>query len=42
MMKRDFTDVKHIKPAASRQESVEIYVLATGYRGHNQDDEEIT
>ena len=33
MMRRDFAVVKHVKPAASRQESVESYVLAKGYRG---------
>lgn len=33
MLKRDFATVKHIKPAASRQDSAELYVLATGFRG---------
>jgi 23S rRNA (uridine2552-2'-O)-methyltransferase len=32
-LKRDFTTVKHVKPAASRQDSSERYVLATGFRG---------
>ncbi|MGQ3673275.1 RlmE family RNA methyltransferase [Xanthobacter sp. TB0136] len=32
-LKRDFAVVKHIKPAASRADSSELYVLATGYRG---------
>jgi 23S rRNA (uridine2552-2'-O)-methyltransferase len=32
-LKRDFTTVKHVKPAASRSESAELYVLATGFRG---------
>ena len=32
-LRRDFASVRHVKPAASRQESVEIYVLATGFRG---------
>jgi 23S rRNA (uridine2552-2'-O)-methyltransferase len=32
-LKRDFASVKHVKPAASRQDSAELYVLATGYRG---------
>ncbi|MCM2344490.1 MAG: RlmE family RNA methyltransferase [Alphaproteobacteria bacterium] len=32
MMKRDFTVVKHVKPPASRKESAEQYVVATGYR----------
>ena len=33
MLKRNFASVKHIKPAASRQDSAELYVLATGFRG---------
>jgi 23S rRNA (uridine2552-2'-O)-methyltransferase len=32
-LKRDFVSVKHVKPAASRQDSSERYVLATGFRG---------
>ena len=32
-LKRDFTTVKHVKPAASRADSSERYVLATGFRG---------
>ena len=32
-LKRDFTLVRHVKPPASRKESTELYVLATGYRG---------
>jgi 23S rRNA (uridine2552-2'-O)-methyltransferase len=32
-LKREFASVKHVKPPASRKESVEIYVVATGYRG---------
>jgi 23S rRNA (uridine2552-2'-O)-methyltransferase len=31
-LKRDFQTVRHIKPAASRQDSSERYVLATGFR----------
>ncbi len=31
-LKRDFTAVRHVKPAASRQDSSERYVLATGFR----------
>ncbi|EKS42390.1 RlmE family RNA methyltransferase [Afipia clevelandensis] len=34
-LKRDFASVKHVKPAASRQDSSERYVLATGFRGEN-------
>jgi 23S rRNA (uridine2552-2'-O)-methyltransferase len=32
-LKRDFTTVKHVKPAASRKDSSERYVLAMGFRG---------
>jgi len=32
-LKRDFASVRHIKPAASRVASAELYVLATGFRG---------
>ena len=32
-LKRDFASVKHVKPAASRKDSSERYVLATGFRG---------
>ena len=32
-LKRDFASVKHVKPAASRADSAELYVLATGFRG---------
>ncbi len=32
-IKKDFANVKHVKPPASRSESVELYLVATGYRG---------
>ena len=32
-LKRDFKKVKHVKPNASRSDSSEIYVVATGFRG---------
>jgi len=32
-LKRDFATVKHVKPSASRSDSAELYVLATGFRG---------
>ena len=32
-LKRDFASVKHMKPAASRADSAELYLLATGFRG---------
>ncbi|MVT66790.1 rRNA methyltransferase [Bradyrhizobium pachyrhizi] len=35
-LKRDFATVRHVKPAASRQDSSERYVLATGFRGQQQ------
>ena len=31
-LKRDFTVVKHVKPSASRTDSAELYLLATGFR----------
>jgi len=34
-LKRDFTTIRHVKPAASRQDSSERYLLATGFRGDN-------
>lgn len=33
-LKRNFQTVKHIKPAASRAGSSEMYVLALGFKGH--------
>jgi len=32
-LKRDYAAVRHVKPASSRQDSSERYVLATGFRG---------
>lgn len=32
-LKRGFAKVSHAKPAASRQDSAEMYVVATGFRG---------
>jgi len=32
-LKRDFASVKHVKPASSRKDSSERYVLAIGFRG---------
>jgi len=31
VLKRDFATVKHVKPAASRSESAELYLLAMGF-----------
>ena len=32
-LKKEFRQVRHVKPAASRAESVELYLVALGYRG---------
>jgi 23S rRNA (uridine2552-2'-O)-methyltransferase len=32
-LKKSFRDVKHVKPPASRAESVELYVVALGFKG---------
>ena len=32
-LKRDYVTVKHVKPAASRSDSAELYLLAMGFRG---------
>lgn len=32
-MRQDFTSVKHAKPASSRQDSAESYVVAMGFKG---------
>jgi 23S rRNA (uridine2552-2'-O)-methyltransferase len=36
-LKRDFKTVKHVKPSASRADSAELYLLATGYRGRDSE-----
>jgi len=33
LLKRHFASVRHVKPPASRADSAELYVLATGFRG---------
>jgi 23S rRNA (uridine2552-2'-O)-methyltransferase len=33
LLKRNFRVVRHVKPEASRADSAELYVLATGFRG---------
>lgn len=38
-LRRNFTKVRHVKPPASRAESVELYVLAEGFRGGQSDAE---
>jgi 23S rRNA (uridine2552-2'-O)-methyltransferase len=32
-LKRAFATVRHVKPKASRVDSSELYLLATGFRG---------
>lgn len=40
-LKRNFKSVKHAKPKASRQESAEMYVVALGFKGkHDLQDEQ--
>jgi 23S rRNA (uridine2552-2'-O)-methyltransferase len=34
-IKRDFEFVRHAKPSASRSDSAEAYIVATGFRGRN-------
>jgi 23S rRNA (uridine2552-2'-O)-methyltransferase len=34
-LKRDYASVRHVKPASSRQDSSERYVLAMGFRGQS-------
>ncbi len=36
-LKRGFAKVRHVKPPASREESAELYVVATGFRGRDRD-----
>lgn len=33
LLKKDFATVRHVKPMASRDDSAELFVLATGFRG---------
>jgi len=34
-LKQDFSDIRHVKPPASRAGSAEMYVVALGFRGQN-------
>jgi 23S rRNA (uridine2552-2'-O)-methyltransferase len=34
-LKRDFAEVRHVKPPASRKDSAEIYVVASGFRARS-------
>lgn len=38
VLKRNFTTVRHAKPPASRKQSSELYVVATGFRRRSTDD----
>ncbi|WP_152045231.1 RlmE family RNA methyltransferase [Aureimonas psammosilenae] len=40
MLKRHFATVHHVKPPASREDSVELYLLAKGFKGRKRSDEE--
>jgi 23S rRNA (uridine2552-2'-O)-methyltransferase len=33
LLQKNFTKIRHVKPPASRPESPETYVVATGFRG---------
>ena len=33
LLKRNFADVRNVKPKASRTDSSELYLVATGYKG---------
>ncbi len=35
-LKKDFAAVKHVKPSASRADSAELYLLATGFRRQSE------
>jgi 23S rRNA (uridine2552-2'-O)-methyltransferase len=39
-LKKNFATVRHVKPAASRADSAELYVLATGFRGRREEAED--
>lgn len=40
MLKRHFTSVHHVKPPASREDSVELYLLAKGFKGRRPGERE--
>ncbi len=40
LLKRNFKTVHHVKPPASRDESVELYILAKGFKGRSASEEE--
>ncbi len=38
ILKRNFAKVRHVKPAASRQDSAEVYIVATDFKGRESRD----
>jgi 23S rRNA (uridine2552-2'-O)-methyltransferase len=38
LMKLNFTSIHHVKPPSSRDDSVELYLLAKGFKGHGKGD----
>lgn len=38
MLKKNFQTIVHVKPPASRSESVELYLLAKGFKGRNREE----
>lgn len=38
LLKRNFRTVHHVKPPASREESVELYILAKGFKGRAEEE----
>ena len=40
MLKQNFRQVIHVKPASSRAESVEMFLLAKGFKGRKPKDED--
>ena len=34
-LKRNFTEVRNVKPKASRADSSEVYIVALGYKGRS-------
>ena len=40
MLKKSFASAHHVKPPASREESVELYLLAKGFKGRVEREEQ--
>jgi 23S rRNA (uridine2552-2'-O)-methyltransferase len=40
LLKRNFATVHHVKPPASREDSVELYILAKGFKGRSAETED--